>query len=69
MRIPILTLGTVPDAIAEYRLEPVEITSDDIRVPIYDHACQVLPYSLAHDAGLAMMHVETFFEKNRGHMG
>ena len=37
-------------------------------MPIRHNAREVLPHTLAHDAGLAVMHAEAFLHQNRGDM-
>jgi len=63
MSVSILTLEAEPFAIGKCGLEPVEITSYDIHVQIGDQACQVLPHTLPHDAGLSVIHGEALFEE------
>jgi len=37
-------------------------------MPVSDQAQHLLADALAHNAGFAVIHAETFFPQNRGHM-
>lgn len=64
----ILAVRTEPRAIGQCRFEQIEIRPLHIHVLVDDEAGQVLPRSLAHDAGLAVVHGEPFLKQDGGDM-
>ncbi len=59
MRFVILARRSEPYAVVKRSLEPIEIFTNHVRMLIRHQTYHMLPYTLAHDAGLAMIHVES----------
>ncbi len=66
MRFAILTLRTQACTVGKRRLETVKGRSRNIHALVGDQSRQMLANTLTHDARLAVMHGETFFEQDRG---
>ncbi len=66
--LAVLALVSVPKAVRERCLEPVDIDPNDIWVAVGDKSGDVLTHSLAHDARLAMVDVKSFFREDGSHL-
>ena len=66
MRVAILALWTVADAICQRRFQTVEVRAADVDAIVGDQAGEVLTDAPAHDPGLAMVDGKTFFVEDGG---
>ena len=66
MRMPVAVLRfqAVAEAVGERGFQAVEIRAPDIGLSIDDESGQMLPHRWTHQAGLAMVHLEAFFQEN-----
>src|SRR5579862_88557 len=66
--LTVLTLWAKVHAVRQCRFKPIEINPHDVHALIHNKTRQLLPYSLAHDARLTVIHGKTFFTHYGGNM-
>ena len=65
MRVAILALWAMPDAIGQYRLEPIEVRTHSIEALVDYNTRKILPHAAPHHARLAVLYFESLFQKDR----
>ena len=68
MRFAILAGRTKVLAIHERCFQPIKFPPANVLTLVDYHSCQMLSHSLAHDARLTVMHIESFFGHSRRYM-
>jgi hypothetical protein len=66
MSIAVLALRTCAHTVGQRRFEAIEFASLNVEALVDDKAGKALPYALAHDAGLVVVHMKALLEQDGG---
>ena len=66
--IPVLRVGTKPDAIVQNRFEAFILVAANVRMVVQDDAGQLLAKGLPHKARLAGVDLKPFFQCDHAHL-